>query len=444
MNILQRICCCALLFAVWPSAHAAPATGDELELRHLKQVLWPQAYREGDPALLDRLLAKEFRMIDAEGGGSDKARELAFVAKERWVNLGFRYEIERLEVFENGTAVVAGRGMVVGPRSNPHGGYQYHSSNVLIRRDARWQAIASHVSGYRELSAREVANERAAHGLAASGCAPQPEARAALLALIERGFEVEDATQRQHQAMVLADCLADPDPALRDNLAFTGLSTWLRAGALDAETRLALAERLLPWVEADEDTAGFRRSFAALALSEIARADRLATDLSETVRVRMVAAAARFLESTRDHRGFDADTGWRHAVAHGADLALQVGLHPATSAADVRRLFNALALQIAPPGVSYVHGEPERLARAVFFVHGRGLAGADFWDAWFAALGDTPPTVPSAETTPQALARRHDLLAFLHAVAFAARANPGVASARLAELADRELRRLQS
>lgn len=433
-----------LLGALAAPAVADSRADDERELRRIKEELWPRAYREGDAALLDRLLAAEFQLIDPDGGGSDKAAELAYVAEHRWRNRAFRFEIERLDVFENGTAVVAGRGVAVGPESDPGGGYQYRSSNVLIRRDGRWQAISSHVSGYRPLTATELAAEWAALGVAGAGCAPEPDRRAGWLELAQLGFEIADAAERQRRALELTDCLGDPDPKLRDEVAFTGLSSWLRAGALDDATRLALAERLLPWVEAAEDPAGFRRPFAALALSEVARADRLAPALPDAVRRRMVAAAARFLETTRDHRGFDATEGWRHAVAHGADLVLQIGLHPATKADEAKHLFDALATQVAPPGVAWVHGEPERFARAAFFVHRRGLPGDEYWDAWFEALGAPGQggTATATPSTAETLARRHDLAAFLHAIAFAARANPAPSSDRLAELAHRELVRL--
>lgn len=149
-----------LALALSAPVRAANPTSDEIELREIKEVLWPRAYREGDTALLDRLLAEEFRLIDPDGGWSDKATELAHVAARRWINRSFRFEIRRLEVFENGTAVVAGRGVVIGPESDPDGGYQYQSSNVLIRRAGRWQAIASHVSGVRPLAPEELAVEK--------------------------------------------------------------------------------------------------------------------------------------------------------------------------------------------------------------------------------------------------------------------------------------------
>ncbi len=156
LRSLRGFTALALLLGGLPSR---PASGeppsDEVVLRQMKEDLWPRAYREGDPALLDRILAKEFQMIDPDGGWSNKQKELEYVAKNKAQNKSFRFEIRRLEVFENGTAVIAGRGIVVGPKSDPDGGYQYESSNILIKRDGRWQAIASHVSGVRPLTEAE-------------------------------------------------------------------------------------------------------------------------------------------------------------------------------------------------------------------------------------------------------------------------------------------------
>jgi hypothetical protein len=149
MRLLAALLC---LLAV-PTPPPAPAASDEDALRRLKLEDWPRAYREGDAALLDTILAKEFQMVRDDGGWSDKRAELEHVARQRATYRDFRFEIRRLEVFENGTAVVAGRGVVTGPASDPTGAFEYQSSNVLIKRDGRWQAILSHVSGVRPLPA---------------------------------------------------------------------------------------------------------------------------------------------------------------------------------------------------------------------------------------------------------------------------------------------------
>lgn len=123
---------------------------DESVLRELKQVLWPQAYREQDVALLDRILADNFKMIDGDGNWSTKAEELKWVAANKPSYDSLNFAIERLEIFGGDTAIVAGTGTIRG--RNKDGAYigEYRSTNILIKQNGVWRAVASHVSGYQE------------------------------------------------------------------------------------------------------------------------------------------------------------------------------------------------------------------------------------------------------------------------------------------------------
>jgi hypothetical protein len=122
---------------------------DTARLRELKEVLWPKAYREQDAVLLAQILADEFESIDAEGNRSTKAEELDYVRKNKPSYDSFRFVIRRLQIFENRTAVVSGTGYIEAKAKDGKKGSktEYQSSNVLIERDGRWQAISSHVSG---------------------------------------------------------------------------------------------------------------------------------------------------------------------------------------------------------------------------------------------------------------------------------------------------------
>ena len=235
--------------------------------------------------------------------------------------------------------------------------------------------------------------------------------RPALEALAGTGWAVDDA-RRPSLALELLDCLADPDPALRDELAFAALSRWMRARQLAPATlqaiRGALLARLAP--EAP-DRDGFGRPFAALALAEVARADRIAPFLADAERAELVRAGTDYLRSVRDHRGFDAREGWRHGVAHGADLVLQLALHPALDRGQLDAILAAVADQVMPSGHFYRYGEGERLMAPVFYIGRRGaLTGAE-WSAWFDALAAR--RTQSAKPTEESLAARHDLAAFL-------------------------------
>ena len=210
-------------------------------------------------------------------------------------------------------------------------------------------------------------------------------------------------------------CLAAPDPALRDGIAFDAWSTWLRGSALDQPTRLAALARLQSRIAPDQrDAAGFEQPFSALVLSELARADRKQPYLTATQRAALIESAARYVESVRDYRGFVTGEGWRHGVAHGADLLMQLALNPTLDKAQLDRILAAVAPQVAPRGQAYVFGEPERLARPVLFAAARGLHSQAEWQLWFAAVATPPPGGwENAFNDADALTRRHDVRAFL-------------------------------
>lgn len=138
------------LLVVSVTSGTATPVSDEATLREIKTVLWPRAYFSQDTRLLDRILADEFQSVDDEGNWSTKAEELDWVTKHKPSHDSFVFTIRRLDVFENGAAVVAGTGIIRG--KNEQGPYvvEYQSSNIFIKREGTWRAVASHVSGSRK------------------------------------------------------------------------------------------------------------------------------------------------------------------------------------------------------------------------------------------------------------------------------------------------------
>jgi len=156
--------------------------------------------------------------------------------------------------------------------------------------------------------------------------------------------------RRQVMALRIVDCLKDADPILRDELGFETLSAWMRANQLTAETVQAIRRTLLGWLRRQPaDASGFAQPFAALALAEVARMNRLVPFLSDAERDDLLGAGTAYLASVRDYRGFDDREGWRHGVAHGADLMLQLTLDPRLDRTQLDRILSAVASQVAPP-----------------------------------------------------------------------------------------------
>jgi len=261
---------------------------------------------------------------------------------------------------------------------------------------------------------------------AQAACPPPGFTRAQLGELRATKWTLPEAARRQALAIGMLDCLADPDPALRDDSAFEAIQFLLRGQQLDVATMQTLRARLLAMLRAD-DAQGFAQPFAALTLAEVVRADRIAPFMSEAERASVVSAATAYLGGVRDYRGFDEQQGWRHGVAHGADLMLQLAVHPALGKQAHQAILSAVATQLGAParqGHFYRYGEGERLMASVFYLARRGEIDDAAWAAWFAALA-----APPGPFTQASLAQRHNLKSFLQPL-YVALAESGDASQR--------------
>ncbi len=249
-----------------------------------------------------------------------------------------------------------------------------------------------------------------------AACAPAGMEREDLIALKKNQWKITDAEPRQKVALQLLDCLADPDPVLRDEIAFEALSFWMRSGQLHTATLLTIYQRLLARLDQTADAQGVALPFAVLGLAEVARVDRLQTLLSQAERQALVSKATGYLTHLHDYRAYDALVGWRHGVAHGADLMLQLSLNPELSRVQQISMLAAIGAQLAPTEHAYQHGESERLMAPVFYLARRSQLEAGDWEKWFATFlqADTH----GAENMPEKLTRRHNLNAFLYALYF--------------------------
>jgi len=254
-------------------------------------------------------------------------------------------------------------------------------------------------------------------GSVVAACPPEGQTRDSLLALRNAKWAVNDVAKREALALGLVDCLADPDPGLRDEVAFEALQHWMRAGQLSPANVKRIGDQLLRRVmpaTVAADGRGVAAPFAALTLAEVARVDRLTPLYSPAERDTFVNAAATYLSGVRDYRGFDAQEGWRHGVAHGADWLMQLSLNTALNKAQLDRLLDAVATQVLPPGEhSYIYGEGQRLMAPVFYIAKRGLHDSSFWTNWFGRIVSAAALPEGRPFTAASLARAHNAREFI-------------------------------
>lgn len=235
----------------------------------------------------------------------------------------------------------------------------------------------------------------------------------------------------------LLTCLGDPDSDVRDGFAFTLWSGGLRGQQVSPALMRHANARLQAMMAGPDDTAGFRRPFAALALAEVARADRMAPFLSDAELHAFAETGSAYLRSVDDYRGFTSGEGWRHGVAHGADLMLQLALNPRLTRADAELLLGAIAPQVAPAaGPYYIHGEPARLAAPILYLARRPDIDDAAWATWFRTLHpDGSARWQDAYASDAGLAAVHDSTAFANAIYLSASESQDARIRRLAPLA---------
>lgn len=199
-------------------------------------------------------------------------------------------------------------------------------------------------------------------------------------------FAVPSGTSAFVLAQELTPWLASPDPALRDELAYTILDIWIRHGMLTDEQLLSLLPQLQQNLTSGIGESGndsvFRRSFSALTLASLAQRDLLQPFLSPTQYRALLAAALNYLRDERDNRGFEPVKGWIHSAAHTADLLAALASDPRFTPADQQALFAAVENRLRSTTGIYSYGEQDRLAVALLSAITRNdfqLAGFQNW-----------------------------------------------------------------
>ena len=121
------------------------AAKDEVQLAALQQSL-AKAWLGADRATIERIIAADWRSTGPDGRTTDRAAVVADVFETR------RHKIQRVEI-DDVTARVFGDAAVVTGRTRGVGEFEGSTYDVVIRftdtfvrRDGRWQAVASHAS----------------------------------------------------------------------------------------------------------------------------------------------------------------------------------------------------------------------------------------------------------------------------------------------------------
>lgn len=244
-------------------------------------------------------------------------------------------------------------------------------------------------------------------------------------AIVENGYSLPAGYSAGMLAPHLTELLADPDPFLRDQVAYVAFYHWMvknPAEMADDEVRgltLQLRENLTANIGASGDDSVYRRSFSALVLSLVVYRDLNRPFMQQTEVKALFDDTLDYLQAERDWRGYTDENGWMHALAHTADLLKLLARHPHTGASDHRAIIDALYdVLTTPTGRVLTHDEDERLALAVLDVLQRDLIDTASWLAWVQRFVSWYEAHKNGAFSPQKHAPYMNVKNFLRSVYF--------------------------
>ncbi|MCI5105105.1 MAG: DUF2785 domain-containing protein [Pseudomonadales bacterium] len=249
---------------------------------------------------------------------------------------------------------------------------------------------------------------------------PDPECTSdqANIAWWQEIHEQRDETRMVTQALArdLLPCLGSANPVLRDSIGYKLYSYWLRNERLDRDSKRFLRSALQSDLQSTET---LRRSFSALILAELMRADAIDSFMTATERDALLQSTSDALQAETDYRGLDAELGWVHPVAHLADVLWRFALHPALNAEQARQIQRAVSSKATPVQASYAFNEGDRLARVISQLMAREVLAEDQWQNWLAQYETRRDGQDwgTAFASPEGMAELHNAKLFVRALA---------------------------
>src|SRR5262245_45992177 len=134
-----------LATSVFLSTGLAAQTGNSEQTLLQLERDWEQTNTTNDAASLERIMAPEFVSTDPNGRLTTRAEVLARRKSGQVKFTAFTQDDYKVQIIGD-TAIVTGRSAAQGSRDGKDASGRERFTDVFVRRDGRWQAVASHSS----------------------------------------------------------------------------------------------------------------------------------------------------------------------------------------------------------------------------------------------------------------------------------------------------------
>ncbi len=184
----------------------------------------------------------------------------------------------------------------------------------------------------------------------------------------------------------LTAMLGSPDPELRDGLAYPALATWISRGTYDFLLS-GLGDGIAAGLqyrlgEVDTDSV-FRRSYSALVLGECIARDGIVSLVGKDKVLQWGDRLASWFLREQDVRGWVPESGWAHALAHGADTLSRLAQSRHLEIPELSVILDVIADRLVDSDTPLLlSGEPDRLAVTVVTVLRRNQIPLSMVEPW--------------------------------------------------------------
>ena len=253
--------------------------------------------------------------------------------------------------------------------------------------------------------------------------------------LVNKKSPAPPADQLPAMLTELSGYLGSTDPELRDDIAYTVLSSWIyRQKIVSVEQRRALMNEwianLSKGIGDRNNDSVLRRSFSALSLGIIAILDNEQPFLDRAEFEKLLKAALTYLQNERDVRGFDPQKGWMHSAAHTADLLRFLARNKHLQVDEQATILSALSEKMSVVDQVFTHGEDERLARVIHSIVTRPDFDEPGFTRWINVASARAPAPPTPAGLAAGQNRRHLLVSLYAVLSMDPRELPALQSAR--------------
>lgn len=241
--------------------------------------------------------------------------------------------------------------------------------------------------------------------------------KAQLTQLKAADFDIESDQQRNQTAINLLSCIGHKAPSIRDGVVYEASAKWLRQELLTTATINTMFKQLITRLkQKSTNENSLTQAFSALVLSEVVRVDRISPYLTEKQRQLVVDVATNYMQLINDYRGFDDSEGWRHHVAHTADIFLQLALNKRITKAQLEQMLLAINSQVSPKKHFYHYSEPKRLAMPMIYIALRDEFSVDEINRYLEYLANPAPfdSWQVVYSSNAGLSKLHNIRSFIY------------------------------